>query len=971
MTSTSPRHPRRTRKALAALAATSIAFAVLTGTAATATAEESAEAGQEQFRPQFHFSPEKNWMNDPNGMVYVDGVYHLYYQHNPEGTRWGNMSWGHATSTDLMHWEEQPLALPQTFDDSGVAIEDIFSGSIVVDETNSSGFGTGDKPPLVAIYTSAYTQDHPTHPGIQAQSLAYSNDGGYTWTKHEGNPVYDRGSADFRDPKVFWYDGPAGAYWVMAAVEAVDHKVILAKSTDLRSWEHLSEFGPANSTEGIWECPELFELPVDGNPDETKWVMVVNLNPGAVAGGSGGQYFVGDFDGTEFTSETTVEPGTTAEGTPFATFDGGDFSGWTVTNESGNEADGPWGLAPAAGTLPGQGPVKGAIGAGFANGFHGGDWPVGSLESPQFTIESDVINLLVGGGNHPHVDGSQLGNEPPAGTTVFDFELADGENLLGSGWEATGDFALDPARSPSTTSGEYALGDKRVNTWEGGPLGDDNTGTITSPSFTLDGDFASFLVGGGNRTDGTLQVELLVDGSVVRTQTGANAGQMTWQSWDISEFADKDAQLRVRDEATGGWGHLTFDHLVIGDEPSQLRSEETAVNLIVDGEVVRTATGRNSETLDWASWDVSDLRGQQATIQAVDQNRSGWGHLMLDQIMFADTSVPSTLESYDWLDWGRDYYATVSYFGTPEGSRIMQGWMNNWDYANDIPTSTWRSSMTLPREVVLTSTPAGPRLKQQVVPQVDEQLDVAGAATRTDVTLDGAVDLGLSGDVVKLEVTLEPGEAQRAGITVFGDAESGTRIGYDAAQGRLFVDRTNSGDVDFHPAFASVEDAPVALDDDGSVSFSLYLDRASVELFTADGMVTITDQVFPNEGADAITAWSEGGAATLRRITVTPVTPTMWQEPGPVVTPPTATATATPTGGASPSPSATSASTSAPTSTSVPTSTPQGGSDTGTPTPEGLASTGADFPLAAVLFGLAFVGGGAVLGARRLGRRGQ
>lgn len=425
--------------------------------------------------------------------------------------------------------------------------------------------------------------------------------------------------------------------------------------------------------------------------------------------------------------------------------------------------------------------------------------------------------------------------------------------------------------------------------------------------------------------------------------------------------------------------------------------------------------------------------------------------------MFADTSVPSTLESYDWLDWGRDYYATVSYFGTPEGSRIMQGWMNNWDYANDIPTSTWRSSMTLPREVVLTSTPAGPRLQQQVVPQVDEQLDLAGAATRTDVPLDGAVDLGLSGDVVKLEVTLEPGEAQQAGVTVFGDAESGTRIGYDTSRGRLFVDRTNSGNVDFHPAFASVEDAPVALDDDGSVSFSLYLDRASVELFTEDGMVTITDQVFPNEGADAITAWSEGGSATLRSIIVTPVTPTMWQEPGAVVTPsapldpiavvdgeavalswsapaqdggaditeyrvysdaseevvatssgltttlpgstpgtaqrfavsavnsagegplsewsnavtaptvptptpqptgePTTTTTAAPTGSASPSPSATSA--------------PQDVPETGTPNPEGLASTGADFPLAVVLFGLALVGGGAVLGARRLGRRGH
>lgn len=375
--------------------------------------------GDEQYRPLVHFTPEQNWMNDPNGLVYVDGTYHLFFQHNPQGTTWGNMSWGHATSTDLLHWTQQPLAIPQTFDDQGRPIEDIFSGSIVVDHDNSAGFGPAGSSPMVAIYTSAYTPQHPEHAGVQAQSLAYSLDDGQTWTKYEGNPVLDRGSANFRDPKVFRYDGPAGEYWVMVAVEALEHKVVISKSTDLKNWEHLSDFGPANATGGIWECPDLFPLPVDGDPSNTKWVMVVNLNPGGPNGGSTGQYFVGDFDGTTFTSETTDAAPAAPEGRVFGGFDDGDFDGWTVRNDPSSDIAGPWGAAPATGTIPGQQAVSGWVGAGLVNGFLGGDAPTGTLESPEFTIDDDYIDLLVGGGDHPHVDGAQLSNEPPAGSATL------------------------------------------------------------------------------------------------------------------------------------------------------------------------------------------------------------------------------------------------------------------------------------------------------------------------------------------------------------------------------------------------------------------------------------------------------------------------------------------------------------------------------------------------------------------------
>jgi levanase len=870
--------------AIAAVAAT--AASLLSLQPATAEEATSPNPAEEQYRPYLHFSPEQNWMNDPNGLVYDDGTWHLFFQHNPYGTRWGNMSWGHATSTDLLHWEEQPVAIPQSFDEGGAAIEDIFSGSVVVDEGNTSGFGTADDPAMVAIYTSAYTPAHPTHAGEQAQSIAYSNDHGRTWTKYDGNPVLDRDSANFRDPKVFRYTNPetGESYWVMAAVEALQYKVVLYRSDDLTSWTHLSDFGPANATGGIWECPDLFPLAVDGDPANTKWVLVVNLNPGSVAGGSGGQYFVGEFDGTTFTSESSVSDAAVPAGELFAGFDGGTYEDWAVGNEPGNWRNGPWGDAPASGTLPGQNPVSGFVGAGLVNGFNDFDWPLGTLESPAFTVDQPFVNLLVGGGNHPHVDGTQLGNEPPAGRLLFDgFEFADGTTLVDTGWEATGDLAIDPWRNPSTAGGDYYLGQKRINTWEGGPFGDDNRGDLTSPAFTIDDGEAhlSFLLGGGKRLDGTLEVQLLVDGEVVRTATGPEAGQLNWRSWDVSEFAGRDARFRVHDDATGGWGHLTLDHLVLGAEPAQPRSDETSVSLVVDGEVVRTATGRNSENLDWVSWNVAEFAGREASVRIVDNNRFGWGHVLVDQVMFSDAAAAPRIEGYDWLDWGRDYYATVSFNDAPDGRRVMLGWMNDWDYANDIPTGSWRSAMALPREVSLVTTERGPRLAQQVVPELAEleRPDVAFTDGARPIA-EGAETLPIAGDVVRIDAVIRPGDAAAAGLSVLGDGESATRIGYDAASARLFVDRRDSGNTGFHPAFASIEDAPVALRADGTIALSVYVDRASVEVFAADGRTTITDQVFPNAGAQAIGLWSEGGDAWLESLTVTPLHGAMYKEAG-------------------------------------------------------------------------------------------
>lgn len=255
-------------------------LAVCTGS----TLLQAQEPYQERWRPQYHFTPAKNWMNDPNGMVYFEGEYHLFFQYNPEGDKWGHMSWGHAVSKDLLHWEHLPVALLEENDVM------IFSGSVVVDWKNTSGLGKDGKPPLIALYTG-----HHTKKPLQEQHLAYSTDRGRTWTKYSSNPVLNIQEKDFRDPKIIWHE--ASKQWVMAVALPIQRQVRFYASGDLKFWKHLSDFGPAGSVEGIWECPDLFPMSCGG---KIRWVLIVNIGSGAPAGGSGCQYFVGDFDGKTF-----------------------------------------------------------------------------------------------------------------------------------------------------------------------------------------------------------------------------------------------------------------------------------------------------------------------------------------------------------------------------------------------------------------------------------------------------------------------------------------------------------------------------------------------------------------------------------------------------------------------------------------------------------------------------------------------
>jgi fructan beta-fructosidase len=245
-----------------------------------------ASAHTEHLRPSIHFAPAKNWMNDPNGLILLDGVWHLFFQHNPNGSRWGDIAWGHASSTDLATWTEHPVAI------AGDEHEMIFSGSIVHDVHDTSGLG-GGAGPLVAIYTSHYV-DHPVHGTRQAQSIAHSLDHGMTWTTYAGNPVDDRDRPDYRDPKVFWHDGPDGGRWIMVAVEADRSRLVISGSSDLRTWRELSTF-ETDTVPGFWECPDLFPLPLDGGGE--RWVLLLST------GGPNQAYVVGEFDGVRFVEE--------------------------------------------------------------------------------------------------------------------------------------------------------------------------------------------------------------------------------------------------------------------------------------------------------------------------------------------------------------------------------------------------------------------------------------------------------------------------------------------------------------------------------------------------------------------------------------------------------------------------------------------------------------------------------------------
>ena len=624
----------------------------------TAALSSAAFAQSEPWRPLYHFTPAKNWMNDPNGMVYHDGEWHLFYQYNPFGDKWGHMSWGHAVSRDLLRWEHLPLALPE---ENGIMI---FSGSAVMDEKNTSGFGKDGQPPIIAIYT-AHTEKN------QSQSLAFSIDRGRTWTKFSGNPVLDIGEKDFRDPKVIWHEPTKR--WIMTVAWPMPRKVRFYASPDLKKWTHLSDFGPAGSVSGIWECPDLFPLAVEGEAGVQKWVLIVNVGSGAPATGSGGQYFIGDFDGTTFKTESLTAD--KEEGTVLADFEGADYGEWKATGNC-------FGTAPAHGVLGGQQSVEGFRGKGLVNTFLNGDNTKGTLTSPPFAVTKEWLNFLIGGGHKPG---------------------------------------------------------------------------------------------------------------------------------------------------------------------------KACVNLRVGDKIVRTATGRATELLHPEAWSVKEWRGQQAVIEIVDDITGDWGHINADHFTLADSPARGT-GTAAWLDYGPDFYAGVTWSGAPDGRRILLGWMSNWQYANDVPTSPWRSAMSVPRELSLRRTPEGLHLVQRPVKEFDSMQTSASVmftGTRTIAGL-ALAKPAAAGNTLDITTALTPDAAGNCELEVLADGTAATTIGVNTTTGVLYVDRTRSGRADFHPRFATRIEAPLHIAPHGEVKLRILVDACSVEVFADGGVTTLTALVLPPPGAKSV-----------------------------------------------------------------------------------------------------------------------
>jgi len=271
---------------------------------ATLGAGALAQTPAEPYRPLYHFTPPQNWINDPNGLVYHDGEYHLFYQHNPFGNRWGHMSWGHAVSRDLLRWQHLPVAIPEFKHADGKTETAIFSGSAVIDAGNKSGLCPGGtKDCMIAVYTGNVSVGEKQQ--AQYQNLAYSADRGRTWTQYANNPIIDIGSKEFRDPNVFWY--APQQKWVMATVKATEHRAAFYESKDLKNWTLMSHFGGQGDTTKVWECPALVEVPIQGEAGKSKWVLFISAGH-VQKDYVGMQYFVGDFDGREFKLDPAANP---------------------------------------------------------------------------------------------------------------------------------------------------------------------------------------------------------------------------------------------------------------------------------------------------------------------------------------------------------------------------------------------------------------------------------------------------------------------------------------------------------------------------------------------------------------------------------------------------------------------------------------------------------------------------------------
>ena len=452
--------------------------------------------------------------------------------------------------------------------------------------------------------------------------------------------------------------------------------------------------------------------------------------------------------------------------------------------------------------------------------------------------------------------------------------------MEGSAFGATPPQGATPGQQPLVNHSSAGL----LNTYLDAATGqgsDAPTGTATSPTFTIDSAYLNLLMGGGNNPrpeggadggSGATVVELVVDGKVVRTATGRNLEELNWQSWDVSDLKGKSAQIVVTDTATGGWGHILLDEVRASDAKASPVADNTSVNLVVDGKVVASATGNNSGTLDWTSMDVSAYKGRKARLVIEDHNGNAedWGHLMVDQIVQSDTKAFSGADVVPRLDYGKDYYAAVTWNNAPDGKRYQVGWMSNWAYVRDLPTTTWRTAMSTVREMGLTRVDGKLRLTAQPVTALDS-LRTGQELTRKDADIPaGDTSLGQTaqGTSLDISVDLSPDTSSFAGLKVLDNGEQYTLVGYDAKAKQLVVDRTHSGVTDFSPKFPDRATAPLSPDSKGQVHLRIVVDAHSVEVFAADGTPVITETVYPKQGAINVSLHAEGGTARLSSLSL-------------------------------------------------------------------------------------------------------
>ena len=368
-----------------------LALATVFGT--PAAARDDPAPYSETYRPQFHFSPKSGWIGDPDGLIHHRGKYHLFW-------------WGHAESTDLVHWEEKPYPMK-----GGDGSFTYYTGSVIVDEANTSGMGRDGKAPLIAVYTANHRATR-----RQTQCLSASLDG-ESFQYFAGNPVLDIGSTAFRDPDVFWHEPTRR--WIMAITLPIERKVHFYGSGDLKSWTFLSEFGPIGARDQLWEVPNLLRLPLDGDGSKPKWVLVCGMGPNKA------QFFVGDFDGSRFRIDPVQHAFlTTGAGLPgevFADFEAPDYAGWTPEGDA-------FGTGPDAGGRP----LAGYLGKGLVSTRRAGPRATGRLLSPPFTITRSCINFLIGGGHHP---GETCIDLVVDGEVVRTATGRDSDTLMWSGWD--------------------------------------------------------------------------------------------------------------------------------------------------------------------------------------------------------------------------------------------------------------------------------------------------------------------------------------------------------------------------------------------------------------------------------------------------------------------------------------------------------------------------------------------------------